>query len=245
MRMAVGPGRPAAGARRRSARPASAPGRSRAAARSPTGSAPAARRERPSAAAVRCAPRRARSESRRPCRSANACRSMRGRRPACDTCRGCAPASRDAACRPAGTSQTARHRPASDVMIGSRSSRTSDVTTSRTGPAASLRVPTFSRSSPMSRAPQSFAGVGGSMVSARCTTRLMNWSGRVPNASSARLAVPNRFVASGKSAPFTFVNSKAGPLRGDDAAMNLRRLEHRIDRRRRSRPGRDRAGADR
>ena len=61
-------------------------------------------------------------------------RSMRGRRPACDTCRGCAPASRDAACRPAGTSQTARHRPASDVMTGSRSSRTSDVTTSRTGP---------------------------------------------------------------------------------------------------------------
>ena len=39
----------------------------------------------------------------------------------------------------------------------------------------------------------------------------MNASGRVPNASSARRAVPNRFVTSGKSAPFTFVNSNAGP----------------------------------
>ena len=54
----------------------------------------------------------------------------------------------------------------------------------------------------------------------------------MPNASSARRAVPNRFVTSGKSAPFTLVNSNAGPPAGDHAAMNLRRLEHRIDRRR-------------
>ena len=63
----------------------------------------------------------------------------------------------------------------------------------------------------MSRAPHSFAGVGGSSVSARWTRRLMNASGRVPNASSARRAVPNRLVTSGKSAPFTLVNSSAGP----------------------------------
>ena len=63
----------------------------------------------------------------------------------------------------------------------------------------------------MSRAPHSFAGVGGNNVSARWTRRLMNASGRVPKASSARRAVPNRLVTSGKSAPFTFVNSNAGP----------------------------------
>ena len=54
---------------------------------------------------------------------------------------------------------------------------------------------------PMSRAPQSFAGVGGSSVSARCTRRLIKASGRVPNASSARRAVPNRFVTSGNRRP--------------------------------------------
>ena len=59
----------------------------------------------------------------------------------------------------------------------------------------------------------------------------MNASGRVPNASSARRAVPNRLVTSGKSAPFTLVNSKRRPAGGDHAAMDLGGLEIRIDRR--------------
>ena len=52
------------------------------------------------------------------------------------------------------------------VIAGSRSRLTSDVTFSVDRPACTLRVPTFSSSSPTSRAPHSFAGVGGNSVSA-------------------------------------------------------------------------------
>ena len=49
----------------------------------------------------------------------------------------------------------------------------------------------------------------------------MSASGRVPNASSARRAVPNRFVTSGNDAPFTRVKSSAGPAGRNHAAMDL------------------------
>ena len=87
----------------------------------------------------------------------------------------------------------------------------------RTGADCGAR-PTRRRSIATSRAPHSFAGVGGSSVSARWTSRLISCSGRSPNASSARRAVPNRLVTSGKSAPLTLVKSSAGP----PAAMTRR-----------------------
>ena len=58
----------------------------------------------------------------------------------------------------------------------------------------------------------------------------MSASGRVPNASSARRAVPNRFVTSGNDAPFTRVKSSAGPPAGDHAPMDLGGFLVRIDR---------------
>ena len=98
-----------------------------------------------------------------------------------------------------------------DVITGSSSRRTSEVTRSTTGPPDARRVPTLSSSRPTSRASHSFAAVGGSSVSARCTRRLISCSGRVPNASSARRAVPNRLVTSRNRDPLTFVKSSAGP----------------------------------
>ena len=78
--------------------------------------------------------------------------------------------------------------------------------------AATPRVmPTLSSSRPTSRAPHSLPGVGGRSVSASSTSRLISRSGRSPNASSARRAVPNRLVTSRKSAPVTLVKSSAGP----------------------------------
>ena len=88
------------------------------------------------------------------------------------------------------------------VSTGSRSSRTSlrhDLRHRPAGRAASGR----SAAPPpaTSRAPQSLAGVGGSSVSASSTRRRISRPGRRPKASSARRAVPNRFVTSGSSEP--------------------------------------------
>ena len=104
------------------------------------------------------------------------------------------------------------------VRAGRRSSRISLVRTSVSGARVRDRMPMPSSAPATSRAPQSFAGVGGSSVSASSTRRRMSCSGRVPKASSALRAVPNRFVASGKDAPVTFVKSSAGP----PAAMTRR-----------------------
>ena len=113
---------------------------------------------------------------------------------------------------------SARWNYINDVIAGSWLRRTSLTVRSRTGASLTFRVPTFSNSRPTSRAPQSFAGVGGSSVSARCTTRLISRSGRSPNAISARRAVPNRLVTSRNREPLTFVNRSAGP----PAAMTRR-----------------------
>ena len=85
-------------------------------------------------------------------------------------------------------------------------------------------VPTLSSSPPTSRAPHSFAGVGGSSVSARCTSRLISRSGRVPNASSARRAVPNRFVTSGNAAPLHVREQQRRPRRRRSRGGGSRRL---------------------
>ena len=94
---------------------------------------------------------------------------------------------------------------------GKRSSRASPVTTSDTGPRRPRLTPIRHRSPATSRAPHNLAGVGGSAVSTSSTSRRINRCGRSPNASSARRAVPNRFVTRGKSASMTFENNSAGP----------------------------------
>ena len=60
----------------------------------------------------------------------------------------------------------------------------------------------------------------------------MSRSGRSPKASSARRAVPNRLVTSGKSAPVDVGEEQRRAAGGDDPAMNLGGLEVRVDRRR-------------
>ena len=97
------------------------------------------------------------------------------------------------------------------VSAGRRSSRTSLVTTSPTGPRSPRRSPIRSSSAPTSRAAHSRDGVGGIKVSISSTRRRISRWGRSPKASSARRAVPSRLVTTGKSASATFVNSNAGP----------------------------------
>ena len=77
------------------------------------------------------------------------------------------------------------------VITGGSSRRTSVVTTSTTGPATRRDPDPEQLAADVARAPQ-LAGVGGSSVSARCTSRLISCSGRVPNASSARRGGPEQ-----------------------------------------------------
>ena len=93
------------------------------------------------------------------------------------------------------------------------------------------RVP-IRRSEPAtSRASQSFPGVGGMIVSASSTTRRMNSSGRVPKASSARRAEPNRLVTRGERRAGDVGEQQRRAARRDHPPVNLRRLQDRIDRR--------------
>ena len=97
------------------------------------------------------------------------------------------------------------------VSTGSRSSRGVSAHFSITAPARRRFIPMRAAPFSTSRALHSFAAVGGSAVCASSTARLMNGAALRPNARSARRAVPNRFVTSGKSAPFGFVKRSAGP----------------------------------
>ncbi len=106
--------------------------------------------------------------------------------------------------------------------------RTSSVTTSVDQSATATFEPDLQQLHADVAGPQSLAGVGGMMVSTSSTIRLINWRGRSPKASSARRAVPNRLVTSGKSAPVTLRKTSAGPLAAI-TPMDLGRLEHQVD----------------
>ena len=77
--------------------------------------------------------------------------------------------------------------------------------------------------------PQTFPSVGGSSVSARCTTSLTSACGRVPKASSARRAVPNRFVTSGNALPVDAGEEQRRSARGNHTAMDFGDLEIGVD----------------
>ena len=59
----------------------------------------------------------------------------------------------------------------------------------------------------------------------------MSCSGRSPNASSARRAVPNRFVTSGNARAAHVGEEQRRPAGGDHAAVDLGGFEMRVDRR--------------
>ena len=119
-----------------------------------------------------------------------------------------------------------------DVMAGSWSSA-AGTRLWTTGASVTRFMPTFSSSRPTSRAPHNVDGVGGRIVSARWTSRLIRRSGRSPNASSARRAVPNRLVTSRNGEPATLVNSSAGPpaaiTRRWISATSSLRIDARVD----------------
>src|SRR5688572_22338260 len=97
------------------------------------------------------------------------------------------------------------------VMIGSRSSAKSLDTTCVIGPDGRSRVPSRASWATRSRSCQSVPSPGGAPRWARAASLRTTSSGRRPNARSTRPCVPNRFVTSGTSAPFTLVKRSAGP----------------------------------
>ena len=150
---------------------------------------------------LRRALRRPRSESRRPCRSASACRSCARR----STCMRYMPRLWP---RPIGMRRVdERQRDERPAVLGPARDRRQpiephvgrDALGDRSASRPRACRPSAARARRRAR-PTASPGVGGSSVSASSTRRRISRSGRSPNASSARRAVPNRLVTSRKSA---------------------------------------------